>query len=198
LFEILRAVRKRLADEQNVPPFVVFSDATLKDMCRKYPTNNEEMLRVSGVGSFKLEKYGEYFICAIKAYVDENKLEIDKLRIKSEFVPSLKAGKPKTDTRLETYGLYKNGHGIRQIAEKRGLAVSTIEGHLLDCLQKGMPVDFEGLYPKEYVPQIIDAIKSAGNGSLSQIKEMLPDEVTYGVIRFVLYKYNSSQSSEYK
>lgn len=73
LFEILKAIRKQLADEQNVPPFVVFSDATLKDMCKKYPTNEEEMLKVSGVGAYKLEKYGEMFIPAIKSYVDKYK-----------------------------------------------------------------------------------------------------------------------------
>lgn len=65
LFEELRIVRKRLADESNVPPFVVFSDKTLKDMCAKRPKNNKEFLEVSGVGENKLEKYGEAFLAAI-------------------------------------------------------------------------------------------------------------------------------------
>lgn len=65
LFEELRIVRKRLADESNVPPFVVFSDKTLKDMCAKRPKNEGEFLEVSGVGANKLEKYGEAFLTAI-------------------------------------------------------------------------------------------------------------------------------------
>jgi len=65
LFDELRAVRKRLADESNVPPFVVFSDKTLKDMCAKRPKNDKEFLDVSGVGENKLEKYGEAFLTVI-------------------------------------------------------------------------------------------------------------------------------------
>lgn len=65
LFDELRAVRKRLADESNVPPFVVFSDKTLKDMCAKRPKNDKEFLDVSGVGENKLEKYGEVFLTII-------------------------------------------------------------------------------------------------------------------------------------
>lgn len=76
LFDILRTIRKRIADQQNVPPFVVFSDATLKDMCKKYPITDEDMLRVSGVGAFKLEKYGAQFLSAIMSYIDEQKIEI--------------------------------------------------------------------------------------------------------------------------
>jgi ATP-dependent DNA helicase RecQ len=73
LFDILRSIRSRLAQQQNVPPFVVFSDATLKDMCKKLPDSSDDMLRVSGVGAFKLKKYGEEFLSAIKSYTIENK-----------------------------------------------------------------------------------------------------------------------------
>ncbi|MGG0658752.1 DNA helicase RecQ [Rummeliibacillus pycnus] len=65
LFEELRIVRKQLADEANVPPFVIFSDKSLQDMCAKKPTNNREFLEVNGVGENKLEKYGEVFLKAI-------------------------------------------------------------------------------------------------------------------------------------
>ena len=65
LFEELRILRKRLADESNVPPFVIFSDKTLKDMCAKRPKNEDDFLEVSGVGANKLEKYGEAFLTAI-------------------------------------------------------------------------------------------------------------------------------------
>lgn len=62
LFEELRVLRKRLADESNVPPFVIFSDKTLKDMCAKRPNTNEAFLEISGVGANKLEKYGQAFL----------------------------------------------------------------------------------------------------------------------------------------
>lgn len=68
LFEELRVIRKQLADEANVPPFVIFSDKSLKDMCAKKPTSSQEFLEVNGVGENKLEKYGEIFIKAIMEY----------------------------------------------------------------------------------------------------------------------------------
>jgi len=68
LFEELRVLRKRLADESNVPPFVVFSDKTLKDMCAKRPKTDEAFLEVGGVGANKLEKYGEAFLEVIRDY----------------------------------------------------------------------------------------------------------------------------------
>ncbi|HSI66322.1 MAG TPA: DNA helicase RecQ [Planococcus sp. (in: firmicutes)] len=68
LFEELRKIRKTLADGAGVPPFVIFSDKTLQDMCSRRPHNEEEFLEVNGVGSNKLEKYGEYFLEAIHSF----------------------------------------------------------------------------------------------------------------------------------
>ena len=65
LFEKLRALRLEIAREESMPPYIIFSDKTLIDMCVKKPTNKEEMLNVSGVGEHKFAKYGERFIEAI-------------------------------------------------------------------------------------------------------------------------------------
>jgi ATP-dependent DNA helicase RecQ len=68
LFEELRAIRRSLAEKEKVPPFVVFSDATLKDMCAKMPQTPEEFLIVNGVGQNKLNKYGEKFMEVIRSF----------------------------------------------------------------------------------------------------------------------------------
>ena len=70
LFSTLRALRKRLADEQGVPPYVVFSDRTLHQLCRVFPSTQIEMMSVSGVGEAKLARYGETFTAAIREYVE--------------------------------------------------------------------------------------------------------------------------------
>ncbi len=75
LFEKLRLKRKEIADTLKIPPFIVFSDASLKDMCLKYPVNNKEFLNVSGVGEIKAEKYGAEFTGIIKNYVSQNNIE---------------------------------------------------------------------------------------------------------------------------
>jgi ATP-dependent DNA helicase RecQ len=69
LFESLRSLRRELADEEGVPAFVIFSDATLYDMVDKLPQNSEEFLEVSGVGEVKHQRYGEAFLAIINHYV---------------------------------------------------------------------------------------------------------------------------------
>ena len=71
LFERLRTLRKRLADEAEVPPYIVFSDATLRDMCAKRPATEDEFLDVSGVGATKLARYGEAFLAELAAWGQE-------------------------------------------------------------------------------------------------------------------------------
>ena len=71
LFERLRALRKRLADEAGVPPYIVFSDATLRDMCAKLPATEDEFLDVSGVGATKLARYGAAFLEELAAWQGE-------------------------------------------------------------------------------------------------------------------------------
>jgi len=71
LFDALRALRKRLADEQGKPPYVVFGDATLIQMAQRLPTGEDELLEITGVGQAKLARYGEVFINAIAAHLAE-------------------------------------------------------------------------------------------------------------------------------
>ncbi|MEG0470547.1 MAG: HRDC domain-containing protein, partial [Longicatena sp.] len=68
LFEDLRVLRKKLADDAGVPPFVIFSDKTLQDMCIKRPQTEEKLLEVHGVGANKQERYGEAFLAEILRY----------------------------------------------------------------------------------------------------------------------------------
>ena len=71
LFRQLRRVRERLAAQEFVPAYIVFSDATLRDMCNKRPQDEEQMLAISGVGKYKMDKYGEAFLTALREYAAE-------------------------------------------------------------------------------------------------------------------------------
>ncbi len=75
LFEKLRTLRKRLADTQGVPPYIIFSDRTLHDMCRSYPATLSDMAGISGVGDVKLGRYGEAFIKVIKPHREQDPAE---------------------------------------------------------------------------------------------------------------------------
>ncbi|MDQ8186422.1 DNA helicase RecQ [Pelagicoccus sp. SDUM812002] len=80
LFSILRSLRKELADEQGVPPYIVFSDVTLREMARYFPPNEEKLSEISGVGYKKLEAYGEAFLEAITEFIISNPDAPDEFR----------------------------------------------------------------------------------------------------------------------
>ncbi|MBH0167017.1 DNA helicase RecQ [Fictibacillus sp. 7GRE50] len=184
LFEELRIVRKTIAEQENVPPFVIFADTALKDMCVKLPESRTEFLSVTGVGQNKLEKYGEQFISAISTYLAEHperRENTDQSTVAKEPVK-----KTTPDSHLETYTLYKEKMSVDEIAEHRNLAVSTVESHLVQCIQDGMDVHMEDLIPDEYVSEIEHAIQQAGGEKLKPIKELLPDEVSYFMIKVYL------------
>ncbi|EDT74182.1 DNA helicase RecQ [Clostridium butyricum] len=76
LFEILKELRKEIAHENNVPPYVIFGDVTLKEMSVKYPVYKEAMLNITGVGELKYSKYGELFENTIRKYSEDNNIKI--------------------------------------------------------------------------------------------------------------------------
>lgn len=76
LFEILKELRKEIAHENNVPPYVIFGDITLKEMSVKYPVYKEAMLNITGVGELKYSKYGELFENTIRKYSEDNNIKI--------------------------------------------------------------------------------------------------------------------------
>ncbi|MCM3765063.1 DNA helicase RecQ [Neobacillus niacini] len=186
LFEELRAVRKQIADTENVPPFVIFSDAALKDMCASLPKTSEEFLQVSGVGEHKLQKYGLQFIQAVREFLQNNpdyQSDIEPVQAATK-KPAKKAV---TDSHLETLSLHQQHLSIQEIAEKRELAVSTVEAHILQCAQQRMDVDFSRLIPTEYLPLLEKAVAEAGRERLKPIKELLPEEVSYFMIKVYVY-----------
>ncbi|PFP24555.1 DNA helicase RecQ [Bacillus sp. AFS073361] len=187
LFEVLREVRKQIAETEKVPPFVIFSDASLKDMCARLPKTTEEFLQVSGVGELKLKKYGLEFIQAIRSFSETNsdyQSELANVE-KAPKKPAKKTGV--TDSHLETLKLHQENLSIEKIAEKRDLAVSTVENHLLQSAQHGLEVDFTKYIPPEYMPLLEKALAEAGRERLKPIKDLLPEEVSYFMIKAYVY-----------
>ncbi|WP_433772318.1 DNA helicase RecQ [Bacillus wiedmannii] len=184
LFEVLREVRKEIAQGEGVPPFVIFSDQTLKDMCAKMPRNDSELLTVKGIGEHKLVKYGSQFLQAVQHFIEENPNYAET--IKTEVVSERKkSGKASANSHLETYEMYKQGIDLSEIAKDRGLSRQTIENHLIRSFEDGMEVDWQSFVPAEYEPLIETAVQNA-EGGLKSIKEQLPDEVSYFMIRAYL------------
>lgn len=190
LLAILKELRKELAYEQGVAPFIVFSDASLLDMCRNYPVSEHAFKKTSGVGEYKLQKYGTRFVTAIEAYVKKNNLALPPVDPpKNDSRPESGSNPSRLDTRQVTYDLFKAGKTITDIAISRELTPITIEGHLLDCWQRGLPLDFARLIPSEYEEIIIKTVNRLGPDRLKPIKDALPPEVTYSAIKFTISKH---------
>ncbi|RBP18786.1 MULTISPECIES: DNA helicase RecQ [Bacillus] len=184
LFEVLREVRKEIAQGEGVPPFVIFSDQTLKDMCAKMPQSDSELLTVKGIGEHKLVKYGSHFLQAVQHFIEDNPnyAETIKTEVVSE---SKKSGKASANSHLETYEMYKQGIDLDEIAKERSLSRQTIENHLIRCFEDGMEVDWNSFVPAEYESLIETAVQNA-EGGLKSIKDQLPNEVSYFMIRTYL------------
>ncbi|MCK4674944.1 MAG: DNA helicase RecQ [Gammaproteobacteria bacterium] len=118
LWEVLRDCRKKLAEENNVPPFVIFHDATLAEMMERQPSNREQFLRLNGVGESKLEKYADTFLKVINNHIDTEKQDA-------------------TDTVNESLLLFRSGMDINAVANQRNLKPSTVYSHLADCIEQG-------------------------------------------------------------
>ncbi|MFV1007164.1 DNA helicase RecQ [Bacillus cereus] len=184
LFEALREVRKEIAQGEGVPPFVIFSDQTLKDMCVKMPQSDSELLTVKGIGEHKLVKYGSHFLQAVQHFIEENPNYAET--IKTEVVSERKkSGKASANSHLETYEMYKQGIYLNEIAKERNLSRQTIENHLIRCYEDGMEVEWQSFVPLEYESLIETAVQNA-EGGLKSIKEQLPNEVSYFMIRAYL------------
>lgn len=195
LFEILRNLRKEIAEINGIPPFIVFTDVSLKEMSTYFPINVENMLEISGVGVNKLEKYGTIFIETINKYVSENNIEVPERMLKTSNTTELKNVTPKVkeDTRIVSYNLYKDGHSIDEISKIRGLKKQTIESHLIKCYELGMDIDISKYVNIQFENIIYEAIDKLGFERLRPLKDYLPSDVSYLDINYFVVKYKKDR-----
>lgn len=202
LFEILRNLRKEIAEINGIPPFIVFTDVSLKEMCTYFPTNVENMIKITGVGSNKLEKYGDIFIETINKYVSENNIDIPEIVYKYNKQVSVNTNykisstKIKKDTKIISCNLYKDGKTIDEICEIRGLTRPTVEGHLLKCYELGIDIDILKDVHIQFESIIYEAINKFGFEKLKPLKDYLPNDVTYFDINYYVIKYKKNIISE--
>ncbi len=129
---------------------MIFSDSSLKDMCLKLPLTDAEFLNVAGVGEHKLQKYGVPFIQRIIEFCEEHPERQPVMNAVAEPVRK-PAKKTVGDSHLETYKLHQAGKTVADIAAERELVESTVENHLIQCIQQGMEVDYDLLIPAEHI-----------------------------------------------
>lgn len=187
LFDELKKVRTAFAREENVPPYVVFSDATLVEMATYLPHTDAEMRKISGVGELKFEKYGADFLEIVKDYCDSRNLasRINLKTPKREPKRRSKRGANGKDTYRYSLEMFQSGMSVAEIARQREMTRSTIETHLVRFIPSG-EIALAELVPEYKIEPIKQAIiRFKDFGALSPIKEFLGENYSYGEIRAV-------------
>ena len=175
LFDKLRKLRLKLAEEINKPAFVVFSDATLEDMEHKKPRTRKAFAEVSGVGEAKLEKYADDFLKVINRHLDglENNLPTYERSFKMFVEEKLSAS---------------------EIAEKRGLSEDSIYGHFLKMHEGGSEIDLLQFISSDEIKKILEANDQLGNlDTLKPYFEYFEEKIPYWKIKMGLYLLNNSE-----
>jgi len=168
LWQALRNRRQQLADEQGVPAFMIFHDATLAEMLENLPETLTQLANISGVGKRKLSDYGDAFLDILNEYRDHK-------------------DNSNTDTEEETLQLFRHGMDADAIAVERGLKVTTIYSHLANGIEHD-EISLRDVVKLE--PQQIDAIRFAieqyeGGKRLKPVFEALEGEFSYEILRCV-------------
>ena len=178
LFERLRLLRKQLADEQGVPPFVVFGDLALRQMALHLPQSEENFSRISGVGEEKLRRYGQIFMEVIQTYARENNLQEKIIPVKRS--TRTRRVKREGSTYQETKKLVLQQMPLEEMAQARGLAASTIVSHIEKLRSAGEEIEIDYLkLPREKFETIKAAFQKAGGMGLTPVKEMLGEDFSY-------------------
>ncbi|MCL7412769.1 MAG: DNA helicase RecQ [ANME-2 cluster archaeon] len=177
LFNRLRTLRKTLADRKNLPPYIIFSDSSLKEMASKVPRTHQEFLNITGVGENKLVKYGDAFLSEIAAHLQEQPEQSKN--------PSRAGQGSLSPTQQETLVLYRQGLTIQQIANARNLSTSTIIVHIEKLVLTGEIDSIDEWVDVHKQQAIKKVILEVGSEYLFPIKEKLGDGCLYNEIKLV-------------
>lgn len=188
LFESLKLLRNRMAREANVPSYIIFSDSSLMDLATYLPTTSSDLPGISGFGTYKIEKYGQPFLELIQDYCIQNQLKTRmglKQPKRERAIKRVDNKERVPETKKITWQMYNEGKSILEIAEERNITMLTVEGHLAYYISIGkLDIDdFVKAGKQAAIKQVADRF---GINNLNQLKEHLPEDITYGEIKLVL------------
>ena len=189
LFQRLRVLRKRLADERGVPSFVVFGDAALREMAFDLPQSLQSFAALAGVGDAKLGTYGDVFVAEIAKYAPENGLPE---RAPPPTRRRRSSPGSQTDSTYEaTKALIFEGLNVGEIAQRRGLSQQTVLTHLERLVAGGERLELDHLMPPECrFRRIEHAFRAVGGEFLTPVRDALGEGFTYEEIRLVRLRLN--------
>lgn len=188
LFEELRLLRKKIADDKGLPAFVVFSDAVLRELATFKPTNQESFLNIKGIGEAKLRQYGRAFTSLIRRYCDENDIEIesrDDARRREIMDGSSKANSvcKLIEAKETAFRMFRQGCPIKQVAEKIERAVSTTAQYLEEFIERENLSDPFPWVSADSYEQVKKAFIKSGTEQLKPVFDLLDGRIDYESLR---------------
>lgn len=184
LFNELKILRRTIAEQENVPPYIIFSDVTIREMSTYLPQSLDEIRKINGVGDLKCTRYGTQFLTMIKKYCEERGLasKINEKQMGRTRTPKTELD---SDTKAQTLKLFQSGKSIEYIARQRNLATTTIENHLGFYIASGI-LKVTDIVNSEKLAIIEQTIRSKGTYPLSNLKEILGQTYSYSEIKAVI------------
>ncbi len=184
VFQMLRGVRRTIAQERNLPPYLVFGDTVLQDMARSRPTVPEAIRAIPGVGDHKAGEFGPAFMDAIGRYCAANSLETNcpLQRTRVERPRSSRPGASKQ----ESFRRFDKGESVETVAAAHGFAVSTIYGHLADYIRDKKPREVWNWIDRKTYELILETATKLGAESSRSIFDYLEAKVTWDEIRITM------------
>jgi ATP-dependent DNA helicase RecQ len=180
LFEQLRGLRRRLADERDVPAYVIFSDVSLRQMARNYPTTESEFRRIPGVGEQKLKDFAEPFLSEIKNYL----ATYPRRTFSNDAdLPFPRRRRSLNDSQAETLRRFRKGETVEEIAGARGFVRSTIYSHLLAAIECGKLVERGRFFTPAQEAEIAAAFQRVADGTLVNVSALLGNKYDIGELR---------------
>lgn len=188
LFEILRRIRKQIAEQENVPPFMIFGDKTLYEMAHYFPTDKTAFSDIHGIGEMKLKKYGDIFIENIKKYIEKNNIEVNTVQKKQKMNRHLREvnNVSKQKYYQGTIELLQKKTPLKNIARQQKVKINTIINHIEKIIDDGINVDLEYLkLPHDRFETIKKAFAECEDGRLKPVFELLGGKYDYDEIRLI-------------
>jgi ATP-dependent DNA helicase RecQ len=186
LFEAMRGLRRQLADRRKVQPYVVFNDATLRELARVRPSTLERMRRVYGIGDAKLRDYGDRFLQAIKGHCHGHGVPMD---VRSEDRRPAEAHKPSSrpnSQREQAFTLFREQAPVEDVMHQTGRARGTVFDYLCEFIREEKPSSITAWLPEERYSRIAAAARQVGTDRLKPIFIALGEQYPYEEIRLVV------------
>lgn len=186
LFEELRAFRKREAIEKGVPPFVIFGDATLRELAKIRPSTSQKLMTVKGIGVQKRQQYGRAVLTIIKKYCEKHALDMDMDA--GQALPHFGLGgrKKRNDAKEKAFLLFTQGRSIQQVAPAINRAESTTVQYLVEHIQQEEISDPSPWVDQQTAKKIHQTIQKIGSKQLKLIFDHLNGKVDYNTIRITV------------